>query len=426
MSTDLLALYKSCNRTICTDTRKISPGSLFVALKGERFNGNKFVEQALTTGAKHALIDEAEYHIEGKTTLVDDALKALQELAHAYRNTFSIPIIGITGSNGKTTSKELITAVLAKRYRVHATPGNFNNHIGLPLTLLSMPEDTEIAILEMGDNHPGEIDFLSQIGAPTHGLITNVGKDHIEGFGSFENNKLAKKELFDYLVNHDGELFVPTFETDLLPLVPNGAREVRFGSPEDRFSLQFTGSSPFVRYMDSQGTETTSQLIGDYNFKNIEMAYALGMYFEVEAQNIHEAIAEYRPSNNRSQYLEKGEHVIFLDAYNANPSSVELALESFVKQNLKEHRIVILGDMLELGEESLSEHQGIVDQIKTLDIQALLVGQEFGQTKLSEKMKAFADRHELMDYLKANPLPGSQLLIKGSRGIRLEEVLEIW
>lgn len=419
----LLELYKECNYTVCTDTRKITDNCLFFALKGENFNGNKFAKQAIESGAKYAVIDETQYEIDGKTVLVKDGLKALQELANSYRNEFKVPVLGITGSNGKTTAKELIHAVISKKYNCHSTPGNFNNHIGLPLTILSMPTDTEFCILEMGDNHMGEIALLSEIGEPTHALVTNVGKDHIEGFGSFENNKLAKKELFDFITKSDGVAFLPHFEPEVLELANDVQNRVDFGDYESLYNIDFAGAAPFVKY-SSNGNEYETNLIGEYNIFNIQMAFAIGKTFEVADEEIHSAICSYKPQNMRSVYLEKDSNVIFLDAYNSNPSSLNAALDSFEKQQLKPNRIAIIGDMLELGSESLKEHQDIVDRLIKSDLKVILVGGEFHKTNHGPSTYWFPSRTELIEHLVQTPIQESQILLKGSRGIRLEEVVE--
>jgi len=421
----LLEPYKECSFKVCTDSRNIIPGSLFFALKGENFNGNKYAEEAISKGAKYAVVDDVEYSTHPNIILVDNVLVALQQLANEYRNTFNIPVLGITGSNRKTTAKELIHAVLTRKYKTHSTPGNFNNHIGLPLTILSMPQNCEFLVLEMGDNHPGEIKQLCEIGNPSHGLVTNVGKDHIEGFGSFENNKLAKKELFDYLELTNGLAFIPLFEEDLIEMASGVNDRIEFGK-EDRFSfLEPQPSDPFVNYLNKENKPITTHLIGDYNIKNIEMAVCIGKYFGVDSNEIDKAIEDYVPSNNRSQFLNKNGHKIFLDAYNANPSSVELAIDSFAKQELLDSRVVILGDMLELGDESVTEHQTIVNKLADLNTTVFLVGDEYLKTTYLENFTVLGHRSELIKLLSSNPLPPSQILIKGSRGIRLEEVLEV-
>ena len=420
----LLEVFKKCNFIVSTDSRNIKENSLFIALKGENFNGNKYAEESLRKGASFAIVDETKFATNPNILLVDNALESIQQLAHDYRNEFEIPVLGITGSNGKTTAKELIHLVLSKKYNVHSTPGNFNNHIGLPLTILSMPQNCEFLVLEMGDNHPGEIKQLCEIGDPKYGLITNVGKDHIEGFGSFENNKLAKKELFDYLAQTNGNVFLPKFEEDVMEMAAEIKNRVEFGTPSSFSYVDPIPSDPFVQYNYGESKITTN-LIGDYNIKNIEMAVCIGNYFKVDPIQIHEAISEYIPENNRSQFLEKSGHKIFLDAYNANPSSVELAIESFNKQNLLKSRVVILGDMLELGDESIKEHQSIVDTLKELDLTVYLVGSEYFKTNYPDKFTVVEHRNNLIELFEKSKLPSCQILIKGSRGIRLEEVLDI-
>ncbi|MGB0403533.1 MAG: UDP-N-acetylmuramoyl-tripeptide--D-alanyl-D-alanine ligase [Salibacteraceae bacterium] len=420
---ELLEKFIECNYQVCTDTRNIIPGSIFFALKGDNFNGNQYANKAIELGAKYAVIDEDEFY-NNNTLLVDDVLTTLQQLANEYRNTFNIPVLGITGSNGKTTAKELIHSVISQKFKCHSTPGNFNNHIGLPLTILGMPMGAEFLILEMGDNHSGEIKTLSEIGNPTHALVTNVGKDHIEGFGSFENNKLAKKELFDYVELTKGTAFIPSFEEELIDMSSGVADRVFFGSQSGYSYVEHTKSDPFIHFRIEGNKEASTNLIGDYNIKNVEMANCIGKYFKVETEDIYTAISKYQPKNNRSQFIESNGHKVFLDAYNANPSSVELALDSFDKQHLLNNRVVILGDMLELGEESTKEHQTIADRISKLDIKAYLIGSEYSKTKKHSGISYFDNRKELIEFLNENPLPKSQILIKGSRGIRLEETLE--
>ena len=418
MAKNILQYYFDCNQKVCTDTRKLTENCLFICLTGENFNGNKFAKQAIDQGAKYAVIDQMEYEIKGKTILVNDCLKTLQSLAHEYRLSLDIPVIGITGSNGKTTSKELIGNVLSKKYLIHVTPGNFNNHIGLPLTILTAPKTSEILLLEMGDNHPGEINELCEIAHPTHGLITNVGKDHIEGFGSFEKNKLAKKELYDYVEKTEGEIFLPMFEDEVVEMATSNHRMVKIGG-----ELKELSSNPFVQYKTPEEQIIKTNFIGDYNFKNIQMAYSIGVYFDVNPDDIHAAIKSYQPQNNRSQFIETGRNQLFLDAYNANPSSVLLALESFEKQNLSANRIAILGDMLELGDVSDEEHQAVINMIKKMDVIGYFVGQEYCKNKSESSHLFFKDRLELIEYLQSNPISNAQILIKGSRGIRLEETV---
>ncbi|MDE0770646.1 MAG: UDP-N-acetylmuramoyl-tripeptide--D-alanyl-D-alanine ligase [Salibacteraceae bacterium] len=420
----IIEAYKECGNSVCTDTRKITANCLFIALKGANFNGNQFTRNALELGAKYAVIDDINYQVEGKTILVKDGLSTLQQLASDYRKEFDIPVLGITGSNGKTTAKELIHAVISKKLSCHSTPGNFNNHIGLPLTLLSMVKGTEFCILEMGDNHMGEIATLSQIGKPTHALVTNVGKDHIEGFGSFENNKLAKKELFDYISNNNGIAFIPDFETEVKELAIGVENQISFGSDSSKHNISFSGAAPFVRYKNDLDEEFTTNLIGEYNIFNIQMAYAIGKEFGVSENEIHGAICSYKPSNLRSVFIEQNSNAIFLDAYNSNPSSLSAALESFEKQYLKPSRTAIIGDMLELGEESLNEHQAIVNSLIKTDLQVYLVGSEFEKTKHGPSIHWFPTRAELIEHISQNPIENTQILLKGSRGLRLEEVLE--
>lgn len=421
---EIYDLYKTCTK-VCTDTREITENCIFFALKGANFNGNLFAEQAIQKGAKYVVIDEVEYQKDDRFILVEDVLKTLQSLANYYRNQLTIPILGLTGSNGKTTTKELINVVLSKKYNVFATQGNFNNHIGVPLTLLSIPDDTEIAVIEMGANHIGEIEFLCNIAEPSHGFITNIGKAHIEGFGSFEGVARGKSELYRHLMKKKGVIFVNGQNEHLMRMATRFTTPPIYYLKEGGFyNVKLISASPFICYESPTGEEIQTQLIGSYNFENIATALCIGNYFEVEDQLCHQAIQEYVSDNNRSQVIKKEKNKILMDAYNANPSSMNAALLNFSKIEEK-HKVVILGDMFELGMTSQEEHQKIVDQVVELSIdQAIFYGKEFKKVAIeNSKLSFFDDKKILLEYLQSNSLEEKYILIKGSRGSKLEDVL---
>lgn len=423
MISEIYSIYQSCTG-VSTDTRKIQGGELFIALKGPNFNGNKFAQQALDSGAKCVLVDEADYLINEQTILVKDGLKALQDLAHHHRMQFDIPVIAITGSNGKTTTKELLYQVLSSQYKTWATPGNFNNHIGVPLTLLAMPSDTEMAIIEMGDNQLGDVAELCEIAHPTHGLITNIGKDHIEGFGSFEGNIRAKSELYQYLIQHQGTAFIHSQDSILSNMAKRFANPIFYGAPDDYACLAFTGTNPYIEYTAENGTQVQTQLFGRYNFDNIQTAACIGKFFDVPEAQLHEAISNYAPKNNRSQIVEQGTNTLILDAYNANPSSMKAALESLDSLQTNRHKVAILGDMLELGSISKAEHKEMTELTKQLPIQQVFFcGKEFYQVQDGQQL-FFEEKTELIDYLKVHPINNAYVLLKGSRGIGLESLTE--
>ena len=398
-----------------TDTRSIREHTLFFALKGANFNGNKFVTAALESGADYAIIDEVEFEVPNKTILVANVLETLQELAKYHRLQLKAPIIALTGSNGKTTTKELIHAVLSEKYNTTATVGNLNNHIGVPLTLLSMTPNTQIGIVEMGANHQKEIEFLCTIAAPDFGYITNFGKAHLEGFGGIEGVIKGKSELYSFLDAHGKMVFINPKDA----LQVGKTKQLKTISfPSD---LMFLEANPFVQIALGD-LRILSNLIGDYNYTNIFAAITMGTYFGVENQHIKKAIENYIPSNNRSQIIKKESNQIILDAYNANPSSMKVALENFSKIK-KVSKVVILGDMFELGNESSIEHQEIVNLADAFCFsQTLYVGAHFH--KAQTKNKQFENFEALEAYLIENTLENQSVLIKGSRGMRLERVLE--
>lgn len=412
--------------SVCTDTRKIDKDCLFFALKGENFNGNEFAEKALASGAKYCIIDEKQYKINDQYILVDDVLETLQHLATYHRTQLNIPIIALTGSNGKTTTKELIHAVLSKKYNTIATQGNFNNHIGVPLTLLRMNDSTKLGIVEMGANHLNEIASLCHIAQPDYGLITNFGKAHLEGFGSLEGVIKAKSELYDYLITHQKTIFVNENDPIQVKQTSNYKNVYKFGlgSSTDT-KLELVTSQPYVmlKYNDSV---IKSQLTGTYNFNNIAVAMAVGSYFKVDREGIIHAIEQYTPTNNRSQILIKGSNTIIMDAYNANPTSMMAALENF-KQLNQENKLAFLGDMFELGNTAASEHQYIVDYLeKNMLGKVYLIGKNFHKTAVQgENIYKFETFEDLKSNLESLHVQNSFLLIKGSRGMALERVLEV-
>ncbi len=408
---------------VSTDTRKLEENCLFFALKGENFNGNEFAEQALEKGAAFAVIDEVKYQISDQTILVDNVLQTLQKLASFHRNQCSAKIIALTGSNGKTTTKELINAVLSKKYDTIATKGNLNNHIGVPLTLLSITSYTEIAVVEMGANHQKEIAFLCSIAQPDFGYITNFGKAHLEGFGGEEGVIKGKSELYDYLLENSKAVFMNA--DDPIQFKKLGSYINKFGFSQDKhefFRITFLGANPLVM-LKAEDIDMHTKLIGSYNFTNCCAALMMGKYFNVPLTDIKNALENYEPDNNRSQLLTKNGHQIILDAYNANPTSMRAALENF-KGMEAENKIAFLGDMFELGDTSADEHQQIADLAAQLNFDMVfLVGKNFDST--NTPLATFESFDRLSDYLKEHPIEKSNLLIKGSRGMALERLLDI-
>jgi UDP-N-acetylmuramoyl-tripeptide--D-alanyl-D-alanine ligase len=423
----LYAIFRN-HPIITTDSRNIPANSIFFALKGDNFNGNAFAEEALSKGASFAVIDEPEFALSGRTFLVDDVLSCLQQLALYHRNQLGIPILAITGTNGKTTTKELISAVLSKKYKVNSTKGNLNNHIGVPLTLLSMDEQTEIGVVEMGANHPGEIKTLCGIANPDFGIVTNIGKAHLEGFGSFEGVIKTKSELFGFIRDKGGKCFLNA-DNPLLEQQAQSIDLIKYGKSTDYFmagELASTDNYLVVKALFPKGwLYLKSKLVGDYNFENLMAAACIGKYFEVEPLLIQDAIAGYTPSNNRSQLIKKASNTIIMDAYNANPTSMMAALSNFVGIQ-HENKCIILGDMLELGDTSAEEHQKITDFIEENSfLEVFLVGPQFKNTIDRTQKKKFEQVELLTQYLKTQPIENKLILIKGSRGIHLEKVLEL-
>lgn len=416
---------------VCTDTRALVPGSVFFALKGENFNGNRFAEQALEEGCSYAVIDEKEYKKDDRFLLVPDALKALQDLARHHRQKLNIPVIGITGTNGKTTTKELISSVLSRQYNTLATKGNLNNHIGVPLTILSITSQHKMAVIEMGANHVGEIEMLCSISQPTHGIITNIGKAHLEGFGGPEGVIKAKNELYQHIRKTNGTLFV-NLDNPLLADLSKEISRYTYGTARTNIIGEFVSSEPFVlfRWKTAEDPEPLTQkdtvhtqIIGKYNFENLLAAACIGHYFKVEAQEINAALRQYVPSNNRSQVMTKGSNTLLLDAYNANPTSMAAALENFAGMH-SANKLLILGDMLELGADAGKEHQHIVDLLEEKGLyNAVLVGPQFMKVNNTVGAKLFANSDEALEWLKEQKVENSTVLIKGSRGIKLEKLV---
>ena len=399
-----------------TDTRNIRKNTIFFALKGDNFNGNTFAEQALKLGASYAIVDEKEFQTNDRILLVTDVLKALQELANFHRKQLHIPIIGLTGSNGKTTTKELIHVVLSKKFNTIATKGNLNNHIGVPLTLLSMTDKTQLGIVEMGANHQKEIEFLCTICEPDFGYITNFGKAHLEGFGGLEGVIKGKSELYTFLKTNQKTAFVNAADA----IQVKKTKEIKSVSFITE-AIKYLEVNPFVK-LSYRNTTIQSNLIGKYNFTNIAAAIAMGTYFKISETAMKEAIESYVPTNNRSQLLTTKHNTVILDAYNANPSSMQVALENF--DTLKApSKVVILGDMFELGKESVHEHQAIVDIATAFNFdETYFVGENFNIAKTNKPQ--FKTYQVFEEFLKKNPLKNSSILIKGSRGMRLERILE--
>lgn len=425
---ELNALYqkfKQCSG-INTDTRNIDEDSMFFALKGPNFNANMFAATALKNGSKYAVVDDPKVVKSDQFILVVDSLSTLQQLSKYHRKKLSIPIIGITGSNGKTTTKELINEVLGTQYKVSATKGNLNNHIGVPLTLLDINSEDEIAIVEMGANHEGEIELLCDLCCPDHGLITNIGKAHLEGFGSIENIISTKKALYQSINKTGGLVFINKSDPLLnkLSLGNNCSYYLDENGLNGKLIENASGEMIFEYFsFHHQSPQIKTHLVGDYNLENAMAAVAIGIHFKIEHKNIVKAICLYQPQNNRSQWFESKNNNIILDAYNANPTSTLIALEHFLSIK-NENKIAILGDMLELGDYAAEEHQKIVDFIIDNKIETLFVGPIYSSCKNIESSTTFSNVDELIRLIKSNSILNKTLLLKGSRGIRLEKLVD--
>lgn len=410
--------------SIQTDSRKLKKDDIFFALKGPNFNGNQFVKQALDLGAAYVVADEPQGLKDERIILVEDVLTTLQQLAKFHRGQFHIPFIAITGSNGKTTTKELLHEVLSSSFKTYTTIGNLNNHIGIPLTILKIKSDAEIAVVEMGANHLNEIAGYCQYAQPTHGLITNIGKAHLEGFGGAENVKRGKGELFKYLSEHDGTAFVNTDDPAVFDLSKKVKNVIYYGSKSSHSNGKIVKNDPFieVEINDDEPVKINTHLVGDYNLPNVLAAICVGKYFNVEEQKIKAAIENYSPSNSRSQLIKRESNFIILDAYNANPGSMKAAIENFAHMKA-EKKILLLGSMLELGEDSRKEHANIISLIDQYKWDAVvLVGKNFAE--VNHNYLHFENSTEARDWLKNENVSGSYLLIKGSRGIQMEKVLD--
>lgn len=420
------ALYKLYlqHPSVQTDTRKLKKGDIFFALKGPNFNANLFAVKALEAGAAYAVIDEPVGVDDHRLILVEDVLQTLQALAGYHRQQFNIPFIAITGSNGKTTTKELVYAVLASHYKTYTTQGNLNNHIGVPLTLLSIPADAEMAVIEMGANHQKEIAGYCVYTDPTHGIITNCGKAHLEGFGGIEGVRKGKGELYDYIRSHHGTIFRCN-DFDYLHTMSKGIEKViGYGTTEGEITGEVIASEPFLEVRITKGAgfeQVATQLVGAYNVSNVLCAIAIGKAFDVPDEKIKTAIESYAPSNSRSQMVEKDGNHIILDAYNANPTSMRAAVENFAKLNASK-KVLMLGGMMELGEDSITEHQQIIDLINSYSWhQVVLVGGDFQKTQHSYLF--FHDSTEAASWYKQQNFSGTHFLIKGSRSMQMEKIL---
>ncbi len=412
------------SKSVSIDSRIVEKGDIFFALKGERFNGNQFALKSIESGAAMAVVDDPGLKDKPGCILVDDSLRTLQSLANRYRKSLKTTIIGITGSNGKTTTKELIAGVLSTQYKTWATQGNLNNHIGVPLTLLRINKDTRFAVVEMGANHPGEIAELSQIAEPDYGIITNIGKAHLEGFGGFEGVIKTKTELYRFIQKRKGVIFYNA-DNQMLDEKSMGLRRVSFGTGTDVFCRgRILSGFPYLKisviHNDEQFT-IDSKLAGNYNFENILAAVCIGLYFEVDEENVKAAIENYIPANNRSQVIRTDRNLLILDAYNANPTSMEASINHFYQSNYNE-KFLILGEMFELGKDSDSEHADLVSRIGKLGFKdVILVGNYF--EKFRSGFDWFPSTDELIKFLEAHPISGKTILIKGSRGNALEKIV---
>lgn len=433
--TSIEELYKAfvkCNQKICTDTRKLEQNSIFFCLKGSNFNANEFASKALEGGCAYVVVDEEKHVTDQKILFVKDVLKSLQNLANHHRKQLKVLVLAITGSNGKTTNKELIKAVLNKKFKTLATVGNLNNHIGVPLTLLALIKEHEIAIIEMGANHQGEINELCEIAEPDFGLITNIGKAHLEGFGGEEGVKKGKGELYRYIAKKGGKIFINA-DDEVLQELAGAMDKITYGTTKlyDVIGRQ-NNESEFVsfkwttRYNEKDWNKlpmVKTQIIGHYNFINLLCAVCVGNYFKIEDAKINEALSEYVPDMNRSQLEKTENNTLILDAYNANPSSMKVAIENFAKLT-KDGKLLIIGDMFELGEYAAAEHQKIVDLVNEKELSnVILIGPEFTKAN-SGNHKTFLNTQDCLTYLKKEPQKNKMILIKGSRGMKLELLKE--
>jgi UDP-N-acetylmuramoyl-tripeptide--D-alanyl-D-alanine ligase len=410
---------------VSTDTRQITTGSIFFAIKGEKFNANTFAAQALEKGAMYVVLDEKEYAIDERCIVVDNVLETLQKLARYHRDQLKIPVIGLTGSNGKTTSKELLHAVLSKKFKTYATKGNLNNHIGVPLTLLAIDKSIEIAVVEMGANHVEEIAFLCSIANPTHGFITNIGRAHIGMFGGFDNIIRAKSELYQHLIQTNGTVFINSKNEILSNMAKRFNAPILYPEKGNFYQGELIDADPFVKVKAENGEEVQTKLIGAYNFENIMTALCIGKYFGVYPHHANEAVADYEPGNMRSQLVQKGSNKIILDAYNANPNSMQAAVENLAALK-SDRKVLILGDMFELEGEAEKEHRQLGRLIKEKNLKDVYLCGSLFKAALGElpSAKHFETKSALIEDLKKHPLHDSTILVKASRGIGLETIVE--
>ena len=418
---DVYKLYLQCEGGVTTDTRNSPAGSMFIALKGASFDGNAFAADALSKGCKYAIVDEAKY-ADGKTTyLVDDCLLMLQHLALLHRRTLGTKMLGITGTNGKTTTKELVSAVLQRKFKILYTQGNLNNQIGVPLTVLGLAKDDQLAVVEMGASHPGDIKMLVDIAEPDFGLITNIGRAHLQGFGSYEGVIKTKGEMYDFIRARGGKVF-RNADNPVLTSISAGLDSILYGKSDSNFvHARLVSAAPFLT-VEWMGKVINTHLIGDYNFENVMAAITVGTYFGVPEADVIDAIASYVPSNNRSQFKETGKNKLIIDAYNANPTSMAASIKNFVNMDF-DNKTLIIGDMRELGADSRKEHQGIVDLISQNGFkQVYLVGDCFAEVATSG-MHTFKDVDELIAYVKTNSIEKATVLVKGSNSTHLINVI---
>lgn len=420
---NLYRLYAE-NPSVQTDTRKLKKGDMFFALKGPHFNGNLFANKALEAGASWAIVDEPAAKPNPKIILVDDALRTLQSLASLHRDQFNVPFIAITGSNGKTTTKELVHAVLSSQYKTYTTEGNLNNHIGVPLTILKIRRDAQMAVIEMGANHRFEIESYCRYAKPGYGLITNIGKAHLEGFGGEEGVKKGKGELFEFLKYNDGIAFVNGDDEKVTELSDGLTRKVFYGGGKGKFKAEITSSDPFLvlKVKGEKEFEIATRLVGNYNMQNVLAALTLGDYFKVPVEKIISAIEDYTPSNSRSQMIQKGTNAVIMDSYNANPGSMKAAIENFASMK-GENKILILGAMKELGRDSPGEHEALVRLIDRYQWKAVaLTGDEFSAVK--HNYHFFENADQTKEWFEKENFSHSLILVKGSRSMQMEKVVE--
>jgi UDP-N-acetylmuramoyl-tripeptide--D-alanyl-D-alanine ligase len=420
-------IYQKYSQTkkISTDTRQIAAGSIFFALKGDKFNANEFAADALLKGASYAVIDDEKFKKDDRYILVPHVLETLQDVARHHRSQLKIPVVGLTGSNGKTTSKELINAVLSKKFRTFATKGNLNNHIGVPLTILSIDSSTEVAVVEMGANHLGEIALLCSIANPTHGLITNIGRAHIGTFGGYENIIRGKSELYQHLISTNGKVFINSRSAVLANMSKRFKDPLFYPDNGDYYEAKLVSSDPLVKIQAENGETIQTNLTGAYNFENIAAALCIGKFFGVDEKLANQAVSEYVPGNMRSQIVKKDTNTIILDAYNANPSSMEVAIENLAQMKA-EKKVLILGDMFELEGEAEKEHQAIGKLIKDKQFENVYLCGTLFKSALHEipNAKYFPKKDELVTELKSFPIRNATILVKASRGIGLETIVE--